>query len=194
VRAAALAAPLAALALLTPVARGDGDPASDYLPLQSTYLSAAVPPAQARQIVELLARAAKAGFSLKVAVIAGPQDLGADPELFAKPQIYAKFLATEDRYVLQNELLVVMPNGYGVYKLRGLPPGDAAAVARLPRPGRALASATERAIRALAAQHSISLRSGGGFPDWAIVGLGIAAAVIASLIAVPVVRRRPDVS
>lgn len=123
-------------------------------------------------------------------MIAGRYDLGADPELFAKPRLYAKFLATEDRYVWQNELLVVMPNGYGLYKLHGLPPSDVRAIAGLTKPGGGLGPATVQAIRALAARRSISLETDGGFPDWAIAALAGVAAVVAAGIAMTVVARR----
>jgi len=57
------------------------------------------------------------------------------PSLFGKPQSYASFLGQEDYYFFKDELLVVMPNGYGLYKHTGLPAADMAAIKALPAPG-----------------------------------------------------------
>ncbi len=72
----------------------------------------------------MLASAKKQGFPLRVAVIATRYDLGSVPILFKKPQLYAKFLSEEDFYYWRAELLVVMPNGYGLYKAAKLPGAD----------------------------------------------------------------------
>jgi len=160
---------LAALALLAalaaaPAARADGDPASDYLIVQSTFLSNVdghVAPAQASRLITMLAEARKDGFGLKVAVIVTPYDLGAVPILFDRPKTYATFLGEEDYYYWKDELLVVMPNGYGIYKSSHLPAADKALIAKLPfvhtSDGTALVIAAERAVRALAARRGISL-------------------------------------
>ena len=47
-------------------------------------------------------------------MIGNRTDLGAVPQLWAKPQIYAKFLGAELRFVYKDTLLVVMPQGLGV--------------------------------------------------------------------------------
>ena len=113
----------------------------------------------------MLASAKTKGFPLKVAVIVTPYDLGSVPILFDKPQIYAKFLGEEDYYYWKDELLVVMPNGYGIYKASDLPAADKAAIAALPKldteSGTALGLAAETAVRALAAKHDITLERGG---------------------------------
>jgi hypothetical protein len=170
-RLAVLAA-LAALAAV-PVALGDGDPASDYLLGQSTFLSpfdGHIPTASSNELIGLLASAKKHGFALKVAVISTRYDLGAVPILFDKPQLYAKFLSEEDYYYWRDELLVVMPNGYGLYKAKNLPAADRVVIAKLPaihtRNGAALVAAAETALRALAARRGVTLAavstSGGG--------------------------------
>ena len=46
---------------------------------------------------EILAEPHERGFTVRVAVIQSKQDLGADPELFAQPQLYARFLDAELR-------------------------------------------------------------------------------------------------
>jgi hypothetical protein len=97
-------------------AQADGDPASDVLLLQDVSLPYApgVPDALGTTITELLKTTRKAGFPLKVAVIAQPKDLGAVPQYFDKPQSYAPFLQSEIAFNSKKPLLVVMPAGYGV--------------------------------------------------------------------------------
>ena len=81
----------------------------------------------------MLASAKAKGFPIRLAVIVTPYDLGSVPILFDKPKIYAKFLGEEDYYYWKDELLVVMPNGYGIYKASDLPAADKAALAALPK-------------------------------------------------------------
>jgi hypothetical protein len=155
---------LAVLAAGVPAALADGDPASDYLLRQSTFLSpfdGQITKDQENEIVQLLASAQKQGFPLKVAMIRTAYDLGAVPILFRKPQTYARFLGEEDFYYWKDELLVVMPNGYGIYKAQKLPAADKAAIAKLPKldtsNGQALGAATIAAIHKLAEAHGIEL-------------------------------------
>ena len=84
-----------------PAALAYGDPASDFLLSQSTFLSpfdGHVSAAESTRLVALLAQAAKKGFKLKVAVIVTAYDLGSVPILFRRPQTYARFLGEEDFY------------------------------------------------------------------------------------------------
>jgi hypothetical protein len=109
--AAATAATLAA-----PV-RADGDPASDVLYFQDVFLPFPKPAAAVSQRLQAaVASANKAGFRIKVAVIASEQDLGSVPSLFGKPQIYAQFLGVELASFYKDRLLIVMPAGFGVYR------------------------------------------------------------------------------
>jgi hypothetical protein len=109
--AAATAATLAA-----PV-RADGDPASDVLYFQDVFLPFPKPAATPSQRLQAaVASANKAGFRIKVAIIASDQDLGSVPSLFGRPQIYAQFLGVELRSFYKDRLLVVMPTGFGVYR------------------------------------------------------------------------------
>src|SRR5438045_1875018 len=88
----------AAVALAAaPGAPADGDPASDILLSQDVFLPYSPPTSQgvAQALVELTKRAHKAGWPVKVAIIATPQDLGAASSLYANPQGYANFLASE---------------------------------------------------------------------------------------------------
>jgi hypothetical protein len=150
-------------ALLVQSALADGDPASDYLISQPVFLpfDAKVSTSTAGEITRLLDDAKLKGFPLKVAVIASRYDLGSVPSLFGKPQQYASFLGQEDYYFFKDELLVVMPNGYGLYKHAGLPAADKAAIEALPAPatgkGDPLVETAMHAVRVLAARHGLVL-------------------------------------
>jgi hypothetical protein len=144
---AALAAPSAAIA--------DGDPASDVLLLQDSYLpySPVVPKPLASALNTTLARARRSGYPLKVAVIATKNDMGAVPQFFDRPQAYAGFLEGEIAFNKPKPLLIVMPSGYGSSRAGA---GATAALAGLAPPksggaedlGRAALDATLRLARA----------------------------------------------
>jgi hypothetical protein len=106
----------AACAVSTAPARADGDPASDVLLFQPAFFPYAPPSADAKaELLGAVAAAKKAGYTIRVAVIQSRRDLGADPELYAKPQLYAKFLDAELRSARYfGALAVVMPQGFGV--------------------------------------------------------------------------------
>jgi hypothetical protein len=162
-RLLALAAAAAAALALVPAALADGDPASDYLITQPAFLpfDSKVDKANAQQLAALLADAQRKGFPIRVAVIASKVDLGAVPVLYRKPQTYARFLGQELFYFYKHKLLVVMPNGFGVYAHGPAPKGDIAALAKLPPPnstdGNVLVAAADRAVRTLARRRGIEL-------------------------------------
>jgi hypothetical protein len=108
--AAWLGGPLAA-------ARADGDPASDVLvaapPLFLSVDSGATY-GQKLALQGQLRRAAEHGFALRVAVIATRSDLGSVTALWGHPETYAEFLGRELSLDYHGELLVVMPDGFGV--------------------------------------------------------------------------------
>jgi hypothetical protein len=200
---------LAALTLLvttcylvgSAVALGDGDPASDYLITQPAFLpfDAHVDKASANELQSLLTASKKGGFEIRVAVISSKIDLGAVPVLYRMPQTYARFLGQELFYWYKHELLVVMPNGYGIYRHGVVPAADRAAVAALPpagsESGTTLVGAANRAVRALAKVHAVALPvaapAGGSSsgPNWILVAGGVAAgaAVVGGLV---VLQRR----
>ena len=135
-RAAVLA--LVALALVPAAARADGDPASDVLLQQDVFLPYSVPTSQgtANALTEVTKRTAKAGWPVKVAIIAGANDLGSAAQFASDPQGYANFLASELQggpAGRQLRLLVVTPVGFGGQNLgdhvdtalSGLPEGKA---------------------------------------------------------------------
>jgi hypothetical protein len=111
---------LVALLLLPTAARADGDPASDILYFTDVFTSfdeTSKPLiANLRHETEV-ARAQ--GRPIKVAVVWTQTDLGAVPQLFNKPDTYAKFLGAELSGVLTGPLLIVMPSGFGVYSKHG---------------------------------------------------------------------------
>jgi hypothetical protein len=187
---------LCALAVLAvsvaavPVALADGDPASDYLITQPAFLpfDAHVDRASANELSGLLAASKKAGFEIRVAVISSKIDLGAVPILYRQPQTYARFLGQELFYWYKHELLVVMPNGFGVYRHGVVPPADRRAVAALPpagsTSGTTLVDAANRAVRALAREHGVTLPAAASAagsssgPNWPLVGGGVVAAAL----------------
>src|SRR5688572_20821432 len=95
--ALAIASALAVLSVLPAVARADGDPASDVLLFQDSYLPyrPKVPQNVADGLNETLEKMRAKGYKLKVAVIASQNDLGSIPTFFGRPQEYADHLQRE---------------------------------------------------------------------------------------------------
>jgi len=98
-------------------ALADGDPASDVLVTQPLFLAqdAGLTTDQQAQLKALLTAARKSGYPLRVAILASPADLGSITELWRRPASYARFLGQELALVYRGTLLVVMPNGFGLY-------------------------------------------------------------------------------
>ncbi len=148
------------LLVAVPVARADGDPASDYLIGQSSFIppDAGVPPAYAKQLNQVLLDAKEGGYPIRVALIASRYDLGSVGVLYRQPKRYARFLGQELLFVGRLRLLVVMPNGLGVSRGGKAVPADQAAVDRLPPPGAsgaALVSTATHAVVRLAANGGV---------------------------------------
>jgi len=158
-----LAALLVCLGMAAGRARADGDPASDVLAAQTVFLpqDGALPSAQQSQLVRLVSSAARAGFPVRVALIATRSDLGSVTALWHQPAAYARFLGQELSQVFHGTLVVAMPNGFGVARV-GAGPG--VALGRVPAPGSgaALGSAAITAVQRLAAAagHRLSAPSG----------------------------------
>jgi hypothetical protein len=119
---------------------------------------AKIPTAKAQQLTQLVDNANRAGFPIRVAVIATRVDLGSVTSLWAQPHKYAEFLGSEITFVYRGRLLVVMGNGYGYSKNgKTLPPGP---LAKLPPPGpqpAALVSGATTAVQRLAAANGVRL-------------------------------------
>jgi cytochrome oxidase Cu insertion factor (SCO1/SenC/PrrC family)/thiol-disulfide isomerase/thioredoxin len=167
-----------AIALLATVTAGllarpapvlaDGDPGSDVLVYQPLFLASDAGISVARQVRlgDLLQTAARSHVPIRVAIIAGPPDLGAITALWLKPRAYASFLGDELSLAYTGRLLVVMPNGFGFNW-----PGHPAAAGyrtlagiRIGRGGAGLAAAAQAGVDALAAADGVNLRSGGATP------------------------------
>jgi hypothetical protein len=168
IRLASTACALLLAAMLIPAAAlADGDPASDVLLGQNVFYPYNPPVSKsvAATLNAETAAAKRAGFPLKVALIAAPTDLGVIPDLFGKPQKYADFLDQEISFVGKQRLLVVMAAGYGVRGLNAR--ANLAAAALKPPAGRtstALATAAVTAVAKLAAASGHKLTGVAGVP------------------------------
>ena len=104
-----------ALGVFSPAARADGDPGSDVLVYQNLFVAGdsniSIP--QQVELGDLLTSASRSGFTIRVAVIATPTDMGAITQLWEKPTSYASFLGIELSLAYSQRLLVVMPDGFG---------------------------------------------------------------------------------
>ena len=165
-RRAVLAVALAVLAFcalgpLSPAARADGDPGSDVLVYQSLFVAADsnISIAQQVELGDLLTSASRDGFTIRVAIIATPADLGAITQLWRKPASYARFLGIELSLAYSQRLLVVMPDGFG-FNWQGHSAGAAYQVLgkiAIKPGGAGLATSAETAVRALAAASGVRL-------------------------------------
>ena len=165
-RRAALGVMLALV--LAPQALADGDPASDILAPAETrvYMTLAAPDSSLeKKLAGTTQQVTDAGLPIKVAVIGNKTDLGAVPQLWGKPQTYARFLGSELRFIYKDNLLVVMPQGFGING----PYGQSKALAALsgidprkdPTP-QGLTNSADKAVRALAAADGLTVASSGG--------------------------------
>lgn len=200
-RRVALFVLLAALAG-APAALADGDPASDYLLGQATFVPPddGVPSSYTSKLEATVREAKARGYEIRVALIGTRYDLGAVGVLWRKPKQYARFLGQELRFVYKGRLLVVMPNGLGVSRGGAAQPHEQAVVDRLGAPGangRALAAAAARAVVQLAAARGVvvpapALSARGGSSSNRDRVTIAAAALAASLVAAGAVlyRRR----
>ena len=194
-----LAAVLAAGCIAVPAAHADGDPASDYLLSQDTFLpfDANISKEQAAQLNTVVADAKKKGFKVKVAVIAKPFDLGAVPSLYGKPKTYARFLGQELFFLYKGRLLIVMPRGYGASRGGKPLPSDQRVLDTMPAPGESgaeLTAAAARAVQRLAAQNGVQVAippvaSGDSETNDRIIIAGIAGGLVLLLLCGFAVRR-----
>jgi hypothetical protein len=162
-RRIALVAALLLLVLPAAVARANGDPASDYLLVQSVFLpfNAKIDPKASKELSDTIRAADEKGFKIKVAVIGSRYDLGTAFSLYNKAQRYAQFLGLELSFQYRDHLLVVMPNGFG-YSVNGKPDPKGIAVLRnLPPPGK---DPTKQVEAATAAIRKLAAASGKPLP------------------------------
>ncbi|MDQ6841519.1 MAG: hypothetical protein M3025_03730 [Actinomycetota bacterium] len=170
-----------ALSLSTAPALADGDPASDVLLGQNVYYpyTPAVSTALQKQLDSETAAAAKAHFPVKVALIESAIDLGVIPQLFGKPQLYAKYLDQEISFQGPQVLLVVMKAGYGI---EGMTPAARTALATLPLP--AQPSSNGLAQAALSAVTKLAQAEGHPLPTPSVAGNGSGGSSLPLIVAV----------
>ena len=155
-----------ALLALPATAHANGDPASDYLLVQSIFLpfNAKVDANAREKLVDTIRAADKAKFRIRVAVIGSRYDLGTAFSLFNQAQKYSEFLGLELSFQYRDRLLVVMPNGYGFTINGRRDPAGVRVVQRLPGPGQDATKQVEgatAAIRKLAAASGVVLPASG---------------------------------
>jgi hypothetical protein len=154
--------------ILAPQALADGDPASDILAPADTrvYMTlAATDGSLEKQLAATAQQVTDAGLPIKVAVIGTRGDLGAVPQLWGKPQTYARFLGSELRFIYKDTLLVVMPQGFGIHGPYPLPKALAALQGIDPRKDTTpagLTASADAALRALAKADGFDIGSGSG--------------------------------
>ena len=154
--------------LLAPSALADGDPASDILvpPDIRVYMTNGATDGQLEKTVQSTAdQISDAGLPIKVAIIGNKTDLGAVPQLWAKPQTYARFLGAELRFVFKDTLLIVMPQGFGINGPYPLPRALAALSGIDPRKDttpQGLTDSADAALRALAKADGKKISGSGG--------------------------------
>jgi hypothetical protein len=169
-RAVASALLVAIVAGLTPAAAlADGDPASDVLVTQPIFVpwNAGVSAGQQGRLAAVLREAARAHDPFRVALIASAIDLGTVTALWRAPESYAQYVGEELSLVYRGNVLVVMPNGFGLYR-HGISASAAErTLAVIPRPanGTGLAPAASSAVVALAAAagHKLALPAAAAF-------------------------------
>ena len=122
----------AALAWSPGLARADGDPASDVLVSQNAFVpwDASLKPGDQARLEAVLTAAGRAGYPIRVALIASASDLGSVTALWREPQNYAHFLWQELSFAVHAPVLVVMPGGFGLYTGRSPTAGEQDALAR----------------------------------------------------------------
>jgi hypothetical protein len=190
----ALAALIVLAALLAvPAARADGDPASDYLIGQKVFFpyDMKVPASTQQQLVAVVDEANRAGFPIRVAMIWTSYDLGSITGLWRKPQLYARFLGAELRYVYKDRLLIVMPNGFGIYWKGHAVDREYAVLSKIPigKGSAGLVDAARTAVSRLAAASGVKLKKtvpatvpqGGGQSRTVIILAALAAVAVAVL-------------
>lgn len=204
-----LAAALVAAGASAAPAFADGDPASDILLGSTVFLpqDANIPQQGQAELLAITKVARAQGVPVRVAIISSKFDLGSVPELFGKPQQYAQFLAAEIAFVYRGRLVVVMPNGLGVYwtKHSSHFPGADATRNLVPAAGGAgLAAAGSAATQKLALAAGRALKTPSAAPagaspgavshggsnstTWIVLGVGLALIAITAAVSI---RLRP---
>ena len=192
---------LLALALLVPgSARANGDPASDVLLTDQTFLpfEAPISASAKSDLQKTVAEANSKGYKIRVAIIAFTGDLGTATSLWGKPQPYSKFLWNELSFQYTDKLLVAMPAGFGFYDGNGKPVDKELGVLKGVKAGQIptdLTTSAAEAVRKLAAANGVKVEkpSGGGSStrDRVLILVGaLVALVVVLLFPARLLRRR----
>jgi hypothetical protein len=173
-----LVALLAVIALAPGPAQADGDPASDVLATQPLFLpqDGGLTVRQEAELGALVTAARADRYPLRVALIASPTDLGSVTELWRQPENYAHFLGQELSLVYRGTLLVVMPDGFGLYG-RGASAERAALTGLAVAPG-GLGGRAITAVQHLAAAAGHPLQVRVGLPQRSSGGADYAALIV----------------
>jgi hypothetical protein len=148
-----------------------------------------------RRLASTVRDADRAGFRIKVALVAKASDLGPVSDLYREPQKLAEFLGLDLSALFRGGVLVVMPNGYG-YVLDGAREERSSRVlADLADPGRDQTKQAEAAIAAVrrlatVAGHTIVLTKGGVSESRDRITIAAAATAGIALIAAALLFRR----
>jgi hypothetical protein len=108
-------------------------------------IDSGIPFATVDRLTSLLTLSQRAGFPIRVAMINSATDLGTVTQFWGKPAgpgDYAYYLRTELQNLYGGQILVVMPNGFGLWG---------------PPHGRDAVSKAELSVRALSPGHGVSL-------------------------------------
>lgn len=198
--ASVLVVALGACLLAAGGARADGDPASDYLLGQRIFFpfDAKIPRDKQLELTSVVDAANRGGLKIRVALIWTSYDLGAITALWKKPRTYARFLGEELQYLYKQRLLIVMPNGFGIYWHGHPVDREYRTLARVPIGDGVdgFVDSASTAVRRLAAQEKIPLhvtreRSSGGQKHRTAVIVLAALGGIAILVLLRQALRRP---
>jgi hypothetical protein len=192
-RRALVVALLLVACVLAGTARADGDPASDYLYGLKVFLpfDVKVPKERQREFVSFVETANRSGYAIRVAVIGSSYDLGSVTSLWRQPRTYARFLGAELQFVYAKRLLIVMPNGFGIYWKGHAVDREYAVLSKIPieKGAAGLVDAAQTAVARLAAASGVKLKrtapvtvpDGGGHSRTVIILAAVAAVAVAVL-------------
>jgi len=162
-RSSALVVTAALLALGAPlVARANGDPASDVIPVQPVFYGGLLDleSKEAAQLDALVKEARRRGYPINVVVISNLQDMGSADYLYNDPDNYSDYMSGEIASSIKGRLLIVMPGGLGVNYIGHSSDADRKLVDALPPPRtiKNLLPAAIDAVLELAAADGVKLK------------------------------------
>jgi len=185
--------------VLPGIARANGDPASDVLPVSQVFLpyEAPISKSAANDLRRTVSDANQKGYKIRAAVIAFTSDLGSARSLWDDPQNYAKFLGSEVTFAYAGPILIAMPGGFGFYNGRKpvakeLQVLKSVPVGKTPTP---LAESAAAAVRALAAATGVKVAKpappkSSATRDRLILGVAVLAFVLVLVFPARLLRRR----